>query len=232
MNQNETVLCSICEIELKGDFCYKCGQKYKPGKVSFGSMFGDIISNTFSIEKSLPADLFRMIKKPALLPENYLKGFSKYYSSPGKMILYSLTLLGFHLAFVSPEIVGLSLEMDVEDSSLPSSLLFFLFFLPFLSTTSYLSDHRQKYRKADHFITTVYTACSSLIILIVLGDILFVIYPNILDNAMALVYLIMVMLWTSISLFNADKWKNIFLHFIFNLLTFTSLVLIIVWLFN
>ena len=134
--------CSICSIPISENFCNRCGQKYSSKKLTTLSLFADLFSNSFYLEKSGLVSIVKILSNPRHIVQNYFSGFKNYYASPGKIMMYGIAVLTLHLLLVDTKVLGVSIKINSVAIGLQYS--FWIFFYPFLMMISYLGFIRQK----------------------------------------------------------------------------------------
>lgn len=156
--------CSICKVEITGNFCSNCGQSYLSDREN---TLVSVILNFFSIDKSFLFSLFSMLKSPRTVVLNFNNGFRNYFHSPGVFVTYSILLISIHLAFVNKDILGLYVESD----DIAPFFVFVGLFYPMLSLSSYLTFRRGNKKFVHHLISIIYLASSFLILLSIFNTI-------------------------------------------------------------
>ncbi len=129
--------CLNCCTELKGDFCYKCGQKNKSYQVSFKRLFVDFLGDYFTFDSKFFRSLKPLLFKPGFLTNEYVTGRRIRYIPPLRFYLF-ISLIFFFILTVNPhkasivkfsgDPIELSDSTAVADSSLKkgkSSLIIF-----------------------------------------------------------------------------------------------------------
>lgn len=160
--------CTICNIQINQNFCQQCGQKLSTESTTVKSIITDFFNNLFSLDKSVFAAILTLLFNPQKIILNYWMGYRRYYASPGKMVVYALTIAALHLNYVNRELLGLSFDLE----GIRAQFLFWLFFLPILFLVSFLSFFRMKHNFAKHIISITYLSTCFFIVLTLLGDML------------------------------------------------------------
>ena len=192
--------CTICDSERQGNFCYECGQCIKTRKASLPTVFGELISSVFSLERSMPVAIFKVVKDPSEIIKNYWAGFRRYYPGPGKFLLYSLTVALIHLLFVNDDLLGLS--FDVENTT--PQLAFWVIFFPLLVMCSYISFFRIDRNFTKHLISSLYISSSTFIILLILSDLINWLTPLEIEGIQFILFLLSTFILNS-ALFSRKK---------------------------
>ncbi|TSJ39446.1 DUF3667 domain-containing protein [Mucilaginibacter corticis] len=92
--------CLNCGAELKGKFCYVCGQENLQIKESFGHMMNHAISDYFHFDHQFFHTLKPLLFKPGKLTNEYMAGRRVQYLHPVKMYIF-ISLVYFVLLFQS-----------------------------------------------------------------------------------------------------------------------------------
>jgi len=92
--------CLNCGAELKGKFCYVCGQENLQIKESFGHMMNHAISDYFHFDHQFFHTLKPLLFKPGKLTIDYMAGKRVQYLHPVKMYIF-ISLIFFLLLFKS-----------------------------------------------------------------------------------------------------------------------------------
>jgi len=215
--------CTICTTEINDIFCSKCGQKYSSKKLSVKTLFIDLISTTFSLERSIFSTLYKIITSPKLLINNYSKGYTGYYPSPGKVILYALTLAALHIAFIDDKILGISLTSNVFSPQ----ITFWLIFIPLFSLTSFITFIKKKDFFAKHSISVLYLSSSFFIITLIINDILIIFFDNPLTFNILFLFLLFVFIWNAIVFTPSKKYLQILINVIIEIIVFVMIIIIL-----
>lgn len=183
----------MCAIPIKENYCTRCGQGFTNQPTSTLSLIVDFFSNFFSLEKSGFATIFKILKNPKPIVENYYAGYRKYHASPGKIMLYGIATVALHVNFIDEEIMGLSLELD----NLNKQYSFWLFLLPFLLLVSYLSFIRIEKSFSKNLISLIYIATSLFIIITIINDFIILVWDKEFHVWPLIIYIFLVFLWNS-----------------------------------
>jgi len=92
--------CLNCGAELKGKYCYVCGQENLEIKESFGHMMNHAISDYFHFDHQFFHTLKPLLFKPGKLTNEYMAGKRVQYLHPVKMYIF-ISLVYFVLLFQS-----------------------------------------------------------------------------------------------------------------------------------
>jgi hypothetical protein len=218
--------CSICKTKITGNYCSNCGQQLIHKKTSIWNLSVDLISNIFSLEKSVMSAIFIIIMHPSRIISNYWNGNRRYYPSPGKMTFYALATAALFLAYVKPNILGQNFNVN----GLTSQILFALITFPMLTITSYITFIRNKDGIAKHLISILYIGSSFFILINIINGLLILIYDDILGPSVFHIFLALVFLWNAGVFSRKPTFLRITLNFILEILVFLSLVTLILFL--
>jgi hypothetical protein len=146
--------CSVCNQEIKGRFCYSCGQLISNKKVSILGFIRDFFANIFSLESPLLKIAKSLLLQPAFVINNYIAGNKGYFFSPSKLLFYALLIIGIFLTvFPEPKRI-FALNFNVDGIS--PQMLFILFMVPILSFFSYVTYFRLKRGFVEHLVSISY----------------------------------------------------------------------------
>mgnify|MGYP000073656903 CR=1 FL=1 len=215
--------CSICKNTLNGKYCSNCGQEFKGSPISFGSVIFDFISNVFSLERSVFAAMFRLVKKPKQIICNYWEGNRKYYPSPGKVFFYSLAIGALHISFVNKEILGATLDIE----GFKSHFFFWLIFMPLFVFSSFLVYIKRKKSFVKNITSHLYLASTFFALITVLQDLVNYLSPDTIGLEAFPVFFILIFIWNTM-VFDSNKsiWI-IALNAILQILIFISFLTLI-----
>ena len=226
--------CSICDTHLKGPFCHQCGQKYTGSKISFLDLIHAFLSGLLSVERGIAGNFKNLLLKPRFVVENYAYGYRKQLYSPGQMLLYALLVVGLHVSLVDSYILGVDIELDINESwwkiFVSPQLLLILFILPFYSLTTFMVFFKEKKSFLEHFIAATYSLSFSAIISTILGDILYYLYLVELSFS-SLLFLVSLFLWSTRIFAPRKRWYVqvglFFLQFLIFLAAIAAMLLVL-----
>ena len=95
----------------------------------------DSLANLFYLEKSVFGTILKLVQNPKHIVTNYYLGFRNYYSSPGKLLLYSVAIIALHVSFINPNVLG----MVINIKNLGTQYFFWIMHLPIVLFISYLA---------------------------------------------------------------------------------------------
>ena len=217
--------CSICKIPFEGNHCSCCGQTFSGKPTSTISLLIDFLSNFFSVEKSGFATIFKVLKSPKPIVENYYSGYKNYYASPGKIILYGIAVVALHINFVDNKVMGLSLNAE----NLNTQYLFWLYLFPVLLFSSYMAFILVERHLSKHLISLAYVATSLFIALTLLNDLFILTVGDKFGIWTFIVFVSLVFFWNSRVLTTSKKYMYILLNTVIQAAIFAGIVGILIW---
>lgn len=216
-------ICTICHIPLQEGYCGRCGQKISGQTATTSSLITDFISNFFSVERSGFATIFKILRNPKPIVENYYAGNRNYYASPGKLLVYAIAVAALHITFFDKTILGLT--VDAENVS--AQYLFWLVLYPVLILVSFLAFIRSEKSLSKHLISIVYISSSLFVILIPIVDLLVYATDLKLDIWPFLVFMLSIFFWNSRVLTKRGR-LHIVINTILQALLFSGIVSLLV----
>ncbi len=223
--------CYNCQSKLIGSYCHTCGQKSTNKRTRFFDVFNALFSGIFSLERGLPGTLFKLVTQPQKVVQSYWKGFRQFYFSPAQMIVYTIFVLGLHIAFVSPQVLGVNVGItgiSKEASSIFNPQLFFIILiLPLLAVTSFLTFIKAKKTLAEHFILAIYIFTSWAIICTIISDFANLVFGLEIDQ-FNILYLFLMFLWNSRVMASARPWYYHLLFALAQVLVFATIIALLI----
>ncbi len=217
-------ICTVCEIQIEENYCYRCGQSKSNRPTSTRFLFSDFLSNFFSLEKSGFATMLKVLLNPKLIVNNYFFGFKNYYSSPGRILLYGIAFVALHVNFVDKSVFGLSFNVE----NVGAQYAFWIILFPFLLISSYLTFIRKEKKFSKHIISIIYIATVMCILATVCNDLMVLLFDYNLDFVMLAIFVLVTFLWNS-RVFTDDKqYLKLTLSTILQLVIFTGLVICLI----
>jgi hypothetical protein len=129
--------CLNCGTELKGDFCYNCGQKNKTYQITLKQLFVDFLGDYFTFDSKFFRSINPLLFKPGFLTNEYIAGRRTSYVLPLRLYLF-ISIIFFFILAVNPhkaemlkfsaDPVLLSDSTAVSDSSSEKKDSTFVFF--------------------------------------------------------------------------------------------------------
>ena len=204
---DETKKCTICDTELLDEYCHVCGQRHTGRRISFKEWATDSISGMFSLERSVLASWWLVIRNPVKIIENYWDGNRGYYHSPGRLAFYAAFIIGLHFAFIGYELLGLNLTFT--NMVLPPQLILIILLVPFYTVISKLTFFRIKRRFLEHLIGVVYIFSTWIVLFIILDDLQWYFFDKLIDETMVLIFIITFFIWNTRLHSSSKKWTSI-----------------------
>lgn len=93
--------CLNCGEELKGEYCYKCGQKGTEIDVPLGEVIQEFLRDELKIDARLNHTIIPLLFKPGLLTADYIAGRRVRYVPPLRMYVFISLVMFFLLAMGS-----------------------------------------------------------------------------------------------------------------------------------
>lgn len=216
--------CTICKTEIKGLYCYNCGQKASNKKASIFTIIGDFVSNIFSIENSFLVTFIAAITRPAFLVNNYYEGNKGVLIAPGKMVLFTSIILAFRFHYFQEPFAGASFGREQQEYILISLMLLF----PIL--TSCIVFFNKKGILMRSIIAICYFSSFTLIVLSFI-DLAFLLTNIKISALLFLVIYLFIFIFNSLVFVENKQWYRIlgisFIQWIvmFIIITITSFIL-------
>jgi hypothetical protein len=106
--------CLNCGTELKGKYCYSCGQEKISRRMTVNSLFHDFLHSSFHWESSLINTVKELFVSPGNFIHNYINGKRKSFTKPISFFILMVTVfvILFHLfsdnfiTFVNQALMG------------------------------------------------------------------------------------------------------------------------------
>lgn len=214
------ISCSVCGNTVKESYCGNCGQQNKGKSITFISVVTDVFSNVLSLEKSVFAAIFSLIRNPRKIVHNYWDGNRKYYPSPGKLFFYSLAVAALHIAYIDKEVLGVS--VDINDYR--GHIFFWVLVFPFLTLSSLLTYIRREAVFIKVITSLLYIASAWFIVLTIIGDIINKIDESILGALAFPIFVILVFIWNAIAFDKSKTGWKVALNFLLQFIIFIGLI--------
>ena len=93
--------CLNCNEELRGEYCYKCGQKGTEIDVPLGEVIQEFLRDELKIDARLGHTITPLLFKPGLLTADYIAGRRVRYVPPLRMYVFISLVMFFLLAIGS-----------------------------------------------------------------------------------------------------------------------------------
>ena len=90
--QAETTLarCPSCGAQLLGEYCHACGQRKVAGRITVAAFIGDVARRVFRFDKAFVVTVWRMLRGPGELVQDYLAGRRQGYLDPIQYFISSV----------------------------------------------------------------------------------------------------------------------------------------------
>jgi hypothetical protein len=214
--------CSVCNNKLKGKFCENCGQKYTSKKLTFKSLFTDLISSLTDIEKSVFLNIYNIVRYPKKVINNFWNGYRNYYYKPGKMLFYFITVAGISSLLLGQTLFGITFN---SENYLSESLIFAIVFFPLLIFSSFLAYRKYKRSFIEHTISTIYLISTFGIVILILENIFIYFSLSKQENTIWILILIgCILLWNSILFTPSSKLIKILVNLLLELLVLAAII--------
>ena len=210
MDPMATQNCTICDAELKGEFCHVCGQRTTGKRISFREWLSDSIAGIFSLERSVLASWWLVIRQPERIIENYWTGNRGYYHSPGRLAFYAAFVIGLSFTLFGNELLGLNLTFT--NMPVPPQLILLVLLIPLYSLASWLTFIRQKHNFLEHLVAMIYLFSTWIVIFVVVDDLQWYLFNKIIDIGMVIIFIIILFIWTARVHSPSKNWRNILLY--------------------
>ena len=99
--------CLNCGAALAGRYCAQCGQAAHAHR-TLSHMFEEVLHGLFHLDTKAWRTLPLLVARPGTLTRNYIYGKRARYISPLALFLFTIFLMFFVFAFVSPNVFTLN----------------------------------------------------------------------------------------------------------------------------
>lgn len=114
--------CLNCGTELKGPFCYYCGQPDKNMMRFFPVLLRELLEDTLDFDSRFLRTIKPLLFKPGKLTRDYLDGRRFRYVPPMRLYIFSSIACFFIAALLATDVVHIGKEGDqATESGVPSS---------------------------------------------------------------------------------------------------------------
>ena len=107
-------MCLNCGTELKGPFCYYCGQPDKNLMRFFPALLRELLEDTFDFDSRFLRTLKPLLFKPGKLTRDYLDGRRFRYVPPLRLYVFSSIAFFFIAAILATDFIQINSEPDQE----------------------------------------------------------------------------------------------------------------------
>lgn len=189
-NQKE---CFNCGEELKGEYCYSCGQKVRKERLSVKYLLSDFFSNVFNAEKGAIPTTLLLLKSPEVVVKDFIKGKTQSYVNPFKYIFFLATISAIVASFIDfgaiiipnhmhdgpPNPKADAMGMEIVSLLRKYFTALQLLMIPLYAWVSYRIYKKEGYNYAEHVVMVCYLA-GFMSILSIFGMIPFIFNANLL----------------------------------------------------
>ena len=110
--------CLNCGTELKGPFCYFCGQPDKNFMRFFPALFRDLVEDLLDLDSRFMRTLKPLLFKPGRLTRDYMNGRRFRYAPPMRVYIFSSIVFFLLAAFLSSDAISTDDVKVVNDRSI------------------------------------------------------------------------------------------------------------------
>ena len=115
--ENSSLRCVRCDTELKGAFCYSCGEKrIEPKDKRIGHFLEEAISSVFVADGKFFKTIKELVTNPGELTNSFIKGIRKKYLTPLQLFFFANLVY-----FIFPLISTFNTSLEVQMYQLPYS---------------------------------------------------------------------------------------------------------------
>jgi hypothetical protein len=107
--------CLNCGTELKGPFCYFCGQPDKNFMRFFPALFRDLVEDLLDLDSRFMRTLKPLLFKPGQLTRDYMNGRRFRYAPPMRVYIFSSIVFFLLAAFLSSDAISIGDVNVVND---------------------------------------------------------------------------------------------------------------------
>jgi len=112
-----SIKCMNCGTELKGPFCYYCGQPDKNFMRFFPVLLRELLEDTLDFDSRFTRTLKPLLFKPGKLTRDYLDGKRFRYVPPLRLYIFSSIAFFFLAAFLAGDAIHFTRDVDGEDQA-------------------------------------------------------------------------------------------------------------------
>ncbi len=106
--------CLNCGTELKGPFCYYCGQPDRNFMRFFPALLRDLMEDLLDLDSRFVRTIKPLLFKPGRLTRDYMQGRRFRYAPPMRLYIFSSILFFLLAALLSSDAISIN---DVEDQN-------------------------------------------------------------------------------------------------------------------
>lgn len=185
------MICKNCAASLRTDymFCPACGAKVVAHRLTYKSLFSDILERFFDWDNSFYRTLKNMTVRPELVIGSYVDGVRRRFLNPMSYLGIALGLSGF-LFFVMKKYALDKINLDafgiaatpssakILDASLEYNSFIFLLYIPLIAFCGILIFNKRDYNLPEHFVSAIYTLAQLSILTFPISLILLFLVPR------------------------------------------------------
>ena len=113
--------CLNCSTELKGPFCYYCGQPDRNFMRFFPALLRDLMEDLLDLDSRFIRTIKPLLFKPGKLTRDYMDGRRFRYAPPMRLYIFSSIVFFLLAAFLSSNAITLDGTENKDDSAIFSS---------------------------------------------------------------------------------------------------------------
>jgi Protein of unknown function (DUF3667) len=160
--------CLNCGEVVADDFCSKCGQPGKTGRLNIKTLFKGVLEGFFDLEKPLYRTIIGLTIHPGKVVSEYVSGKRKTFANPVKYMLSTSALLMLITKYQGSVVDSIQ-ENSSVDPNVPESVAFFqtqmmeflqamqpydqifnLILTPWLAVLLFMFFKKSNYRVTEH----------------------------------------------------------------------------------
>ncbi|HCQ28708.1 MAG TPA: hypothetical protein DIU39_00370 [Flavobacteriales bacterium] len=184
--------CSICDIEIKGNYCSNCGQHNNSHKLTFFQLIVDGFSNILALDGKLWNNIKTIFANPKKYVTNYWNGFRGYFYSPFRFFMVALLALAIHFYFANS-----FLMIEISSNGVSKQFALLTLFIILISVSSFITYILEKRTFAEHLVLTTYSVSLWTIIFVPISILLESADYEGFESALLLFFLLLIMLWNN-----------------------------------
>lgn len=161
--------CKNCDTVFEGKYCHECGQKANVKRITWRTVFSELIKKFTIWDKGLMYTTVHLLKNPGEMARSYIAGHRVNYSKP---LNYLLVVVGASLLVFSRESmqsamssIGANQQSNAYTDWVFSNIsLVYLMMIPFLALISRWFNKKADVNYAEHFVFYCYLMAGSTLI--------------------------------------------------------------------
>ncbi|VXC15795.1 conserved membrane hypothetical protein [Flavobacterium sp. 9AF] len=168
--------CKNCLNQLANNqkFCSECGGKVILERITFKSIFNEILDKFFNIDNKFYQTFLTLLKQPQEVVGGYIDGKRSKYFNPISYFAFSLTLSGIYFYLMQKGFIDYNVAMNSMQNAYEtemqkeiatkinkfvleySNVITILFIPIYVLFTKILFSKAKSYNWAEHFIVNIY----------------------------------------------------------------------------